>query len=192
VLLGDLRYARAYVRRDRLQKDPSVVARIVPALARGRDIGTAESPRPEEMSQSGLAERFVEGRQVRMMLPPSIWKRPLTGTERQLFFECGYDPVAWRDGAGNGTVLNVSLRRPDGRSQVLWTGLLNPAHVVGDRTARYVAVDVPDFSPGSYVEFSTSPGEYNDNAWDWLYIANVRFGHGRFYIYSGATGNSGV
>ncbi|HET7538127.1 MAG TPA: hypothetical protein VFJ90_16820, partial [Candidatus Didemnitutus sp.] len=133
------------------------------------------------LSITNLPERDVVGHPVRMMLPPAEATWRLNGTEREFIFEYGYDPVAWRDGQGNGTEFSVWLEAPGVAPQLLFKRLLDPAHVPSDRAAQTAQIDLPLLPIGAQIKIETGPGEYNDNAWDWAYIARVRYRHGTFY-----------
>src|SRR5262249_13663369 len=85
------------------------------------------------------------------------------------------------DGQGNGTEFSVYLESPGAAPRLLFHRLLNPAHVTADRSAQTAQIDLPVVPLGARLRISTSPGEYNDNAWDWAYIARVRYRHGTFY-----------
>ena len=111
-----------------------------------------------------------------MMLPPASFTWPLQGTEQYFIFDYGYDPRAYVSAdQGNGTELSVYLDCPGHTRQCLFQRLLDPAHVVSDRGNLTAMVSLPSFPNGSSIVVETKPGQFNDTAWDWAYIAKLRF-----------------
>ncbi len=181
LLIADLGYARTYYRRDAFNPDRLPLDALPSLIAQGRPMGDGNGLPLQNLAQTHLPEKFIAGHAVRMMLPPAeaIWL--LDGTESTFLFEYGYDPVAWHAGLGNGTEFQVFLDVPDQAPRLLFTKLLNPAHVLADRGPQTAQIPLPYLPPGARLRIQTGPGEFNDDSWDWAYIAQVRYRHEVFY-----------
>jgi hypothetical protein len=108
-----------------------------------------------------------------MMLPPASLGWPLRGDERELSLEIGYDPTAYLEGKSNGTLFQIELTTPAGGTFPIYDRLLDPARNKGDRAVVRDHLALPPFPPGSRLTLRTTPGPYNDNAWDWAYLASA-------------------
>ena len=175
VYIGDFHSARVYLRRDRADRATVHAARD---RMESRRLPFEYRPEPpvETIVIPGLPGRNFDGMAVSMMLPPSSFSWPLVGDERVFVFDYGYDPKAYvSQDQGNGTELSVSLESPGLARRVLFHRLIDPAHQLADQGNLTARVALPAFRDGSRLIVETSPGLYNDTAWDWAYVARLRF-----------------
>lgn len=136
---------------------------------------------PEAINPAAAPVRLFGGMQVQMMLPPAemIWK--LEGNEREFLFDYGYDPTAYEQGRGNGTVFIVEVRPPAGPPQELYRRLLDPAHLPAERDIQTARVILPgSIRAGSRLVLRTDPGPLGDNAWDWAFVTKIQLKRGPY------------
>ncbi len=181
--LIDLEYARLYVRNDRLNALNSGATRLRELADSGRHIRGKPSPAPVPIAQPHLPQNVIGGRVVRMMLPRAEISWPLTGTEREFHFASGYDPRAYLEGDGNGTLFTAELATPDGANLPLYSRLLDPVHRASDRGLVRDHFPLPPFPAGSRLVLRTSPGPEENSVWDWAYLAGAAFDHSPLYTY---------
>lgn len=176
-LVADYRDCRLFVRRDRSRDAATIAGALATAAQKKRP---PPEPAVEMNVLPGRPGRTLAAEQaVSMMEPPASVEWTLRGSERTFGLEYGYDPRAYENAAqGNGTEFSVVLTRPDGTSAVLFHRLLDPAHARNDQGPQFVRLRLPPTPVGSRLVLHTSPGPYNDNAWDWAWAANAGFGRG--------------
>ena len=136
---------------------------------------------PETITPADAPQRLIGGVHVQMMMPPAelIWK--LEGNEREFLFDYGYDPTAYEQVRGNGTVYIVEIRTPGRPPQELFRKLLNPAHRPAERDTQTARVVLPGaLHAGSRLVLRTDPGEYGDNAWDWAFVTKIQLKRGDY------------
>lgn len=178
-LLTDLGNARIYVRSDRFRARPlsnSELWRMIADSRRDPDLNGPESVFPQR-----LAKKQIYGRKVQMVLPPAQMVWALDGTEREVVLEYGFDPRAYRDGKGNGAEILVELHPPEGPPRVLLKRALDPVKRPDDRGNLSSRVVLPPFPLGSKLVARTTPGEFGDNAWDWVYVGALDRIHAPFF-----------
>ncbi|MBX3736410.1 MAG: hypothetical protein KF715_06975 [Candidatus Didemnitutus sp.] len=176
-LVADLGYSRIYARRDVLARRQISAADVQTALAAGRPSQwiIRNLPRENLRAQNGRHDLFG-GRDVLMMLPGSKAVWPLQGDEREVLFQCGYDPKAVQNGTSDGTGFEIELVAPDGTTRRLQQFLLLPAAgPEPDGVLRSSRQALPPYVPGSKLVIRTNPGPAGNDAWDWAYLTNVRF-----------------
>jgi hypothetical protein len=175
-LLADLGYARIYVHPDRLPQDRLTIMRLLQLIDDQPAIDDIEHIPEQDLALTQLPERNIDGRQVRMMLPPAEAVWPLDGTEREFIFEYGYDPVAWQKGeGGEGTEYRVELVTSGRAPSQLFRRVLDPAHIPTDRGPQTTRIVLSPFPPGTRLRVQTMPARFNDNSWAWTYITRIRF-----------------
>lgn len=175
-LVAELRYARVYGRRDLLAEGRLDQKQIWRAFRSGRSSDYLNSPDFEDLNRFGLPKEMVGRRFAIMMRPPERISLPLDGSEREFRFGYGYLPQAELQLDGNGTELIVSVVSPDGNERPLRHVFHNPAHQPNQRGHRQLRVLLPpDIVRGSTLRIATGTGPDNDNAWDWLYLAQIGF-----------------
>jgi hypothetical protein len=181
--LIDLEYARLYVRTDRFEAAAIDAARLRALAAAGRRVRGRLAPEPVSIAQAHLQQNVIGGRVVRMMLPRSEIAWPLRGTEREFHYEAGYDPRAYLEGDGNGTLFTAELAMPSGAVIPIYTRLLDPVHRTADRGLVRDHFPLPPVSPGTRLILRTSPGPEENAVWDWAYLASAAFDHSPLYFH---------
>jgi hypothetical protein len=115
-------------------------------------------------------------RQVYILNAPGRLEFELHGNERRLQLEIGILPGAYqRGGNTDGVEFKVTLLPPDGPAQTLSSHLLQPVTNPADRGDRAFTIEIPPVAAGARLQVSTLPGLQGDLAWDWAYIASLRF-----------------
>ena len=179
----DLEYARVYVRADRYAVSRHDAAHLRALAGTGRPIRGKTGPEPLGFDHAGLQANVIGGRPVRMMLPRAAISWPLRGTEREFYFECGYDPRAYLEGDGNGTLFTAELTTPSGAVFPIYSRLLDPVHKMSDRGLVSDHFPLPPVPAGSRLTLRTSPGPEENSVWDWAYLASAAFDHSPLYSY---------
>jgi hypothetical protein len=167
-LVTDLGNARIYATPERLLERPLSDADLwrMTSYAR-RD---PDHRAPLSVAPKRLPKRKLHGRTMQMMLPPAEMIWALDGNEREVFLEYGFDPQAYQQGKSNGAELLVELRPPDGSTRSIFYRWLNPNQEPQDRGNQVSRVILPPFPKGTKLVVRTTPGQFGDNAWDWLYV----------------------
>ena len=177
----DLEYARVYVRADRYAVSRHDAAFLRALAESGRPVRGKPAPEPLGFDHAGLQANVIGGRPVRMMLPRAEISWPLRGTEREFYFDCGYDPRAYLEGNGNGTLFTAELTTPSGAVFPIYSRLLDPVHQTSDRGLVRDHFPVPPVPAGSRLTLRTSPGPEENSVWDWAYLAGAAFDHSPRY-----------
>jgi hypothetical protein len=136
---------------------------------------------PDEIIPADAPLRQLGGVHVQMMLPPAelIWK--LDGNEREFLFDYGYDPTAYAQPHGNGTLFIVEIRAPGQPAQEIFRRLLHPAKRPTERDTQTARVILPGaIRAGSKLVLRTDPGEFGDNAWDWAFVTKIQIKRGDY------------
>jgi len=177
----DLEYARVYVRADRYAANRHDAAHLLALAETGRPVRGKPGPEPLGLDHAGLPGNVIDGRPVRMMLPRAEISWPLRGTEREFHFECGYDPRAYLEGDGNGTLFTAELATPSGAVYQVYSRLLDPVHQASDRGLVRDHFPLPPVPAGARLILRTSPGPEENSVWDWAYLASAAFVHSPLY-----------
>jgi len=171
-LVVDVLDARIYARRGLASLGGLDQRRLWQLVRRGRPAERLNlSPPGSSLEQ--LQTRMIDHRRVVMLLPPVRVDWPLDEEVREVALEFGYDPVAYEQGRSNGTELYLELSEPSGTRQV-YHRFLDPARQAADRGPQSARVVLPAFGPDATLVLRTEPGQYGDNAWDWVYLAGLR------------------
>lgn len=182
-LLVDLGHARIYVRTDLLAQHAYTKTDLQRFIARGRPPADTETP-PDLVVPADAASDEIGGRVVRMILPPAELTWHLEGVEREVEVEYGFHPKAYTEGRSNGAWFIMELRAPGQPPQELFRRLLDPARQPADRQELRARFPLPPFPPGASLVVRTEAGEFGDNAWDWVYLARLKFLRLPFYAAS--------
>jgi hypothetical protein len=177
VLVTDLGNARVYARRDLPALRDLTPDRLNQILAQGHLADHWPVAPPFAVPPARIEYRFIGGQQVLMLLPPERAEWDLAPDVRAVSLVFGFDPVAIDRGNSNGAELTLEVAR-NGASSVVYHRYLDPAKNPGDRNPIAALVALPDLPPGSRLILRTGPGEFGDNAWDWVYLSRLRFKHG--------------
>ena len=174
--LTDLGYARIYAHRDRLPQDGPTITRLLRLIDQDPIAGDISDLPGVDLGLLPLPGKTIDGRPVYMMLPPAEAAWPLDGTEREFFFEYGYDPVAWQAGdGGKGTEYTVELEAPGRTPSRLFQRVLDPGQLVADRGFQTTRIVLPPFPPGSRLRVQTRAAKFDDDSWAWAFLSRVRF-----------------
>lgn len=116
----------------------------------------------------------LDGRTVLQLQAPGefIWK--LRGHERAVRFTYGFNPTAYLDGTTNGAGFTLRLREGEIVREI-FHHKLEPRAKAADRGAQHAAIILPPVMPGAQLELAVDSGDFNDSAWDWVYLANLDF-----------------
>lgn len=176
-LVTDLGSARIYGRNDLESLRTMLPSRIRVLAAQGRldererSIGIA----PPLTALDGFQRKNITQREVLMLLPPTKLEWLLSGDERSVTLEFGFDPVAYERGHSNGAELRLELRDADGVRR-FFSCFLDPAREADARQPQKITIPLPPFASGDHLVLSSDPGPYGDTAWDWVYLASFQFG----------------
>jgi len=176
-LVTDLGYSRVYARREVLARRRVLPAEVQSAIESGRPPRwISRNLRQENLREQTGRHHQISGRDVLMMLPGSEAVWTLQGEEREVLFQCGYDPKALRDGNSDGTGFTVELVAPDATTRRLHEFLLvPPAAIETEPFVRSHRQPLPPYAPGSKLIIRSNAGPAGNDAWDWAYLTNVRF-----------------
>ncbi len=181
-LLFDPGTVRIYRRTD------SVVPRTIPDedlarfRARARRPTGFDGPKPVEILPPGLPMWMVGDRRVQMLLPPAELLWQLEGTEREVRLEYGFHPRAWIEGDSNGADVILELVADDQAPRLLFQQRLDPRDRTDHRRLLRSRIILPPFEPGTRLSLRTGPGDFNDNAWDWVYLRRLELKHSPNFI----------
>ena len=179
ILLADVQPERIYLRADlrgdsRRDFSKTALQRI---LAKARTDAEVEedSPDPESIIPATLGIWDLDGRNVHMLLPPAKMTWKLDGTEKEASVLFGFHPRAYLEGKSNGADFILELEAAGASPRILFQRHLDPARVPDDRKMLSARVPLPNNIAGARLVVRTEPGEYGDQAWDWVYLAALRY-----------------
>lgn len=174
-LLIDLTSERLYVRRDSPVAAPGQLSLTqLQRISRNARAHPLVALPPDSLEPANLGRWDLEGRSVQMMLPPARMTWVLKGGEREVSVEFGFHPRAYTEGRSNGADLVVELESPGHPASQLFRRHLDPAREPADRGLLLADIPLPPLAGGTRVIVRTEPGEYGDQAWDWVYVAALR------------------
>ncbi|HET7536508.1 MAG TPA: hypothetical protein VFJ90_08645 [Candidatus Didemnitutus sp.] len=180
-LVADFGSARIYGRNDLATLPRLTPARVDELISHGRLQDRLSLPKPPVTPLDGWPKRFIDHREVLMLLPPAEISWLLDADVRTIGLEFGFEPEAYERGQSNGAEIIVELSEGD-RARVVFRRLLDPARKMSDRGPQTATVVLPPFGPQTRLIVRSTPGENNDNAWDWLYLASISFQHSPHFI----------
>jgi len=175
LLLADLGHARVYARRDTVVARQVTQAQVWATLSAGRRENPAARFPREDLNAIPHPKHVIAGRYAVELQPVREATWTLTGLEREFHFEYGYVPPADRQKEGNGTTFEIEVLEPDGRRHPLSVFHIDPANQPGDRGFQQRLLTLPPAAPGSRLVVRTLPGPFDNDAWDWAYLAEVSF-----------------
>jgi hypothetical protein len=178
-LVTDLGEARVYGRNDLAALRALLPARVRTLAAQGRldDRDRATAIAVPITPLAGFQRKNIEQREVLMLLPPTSIEWLLSGDDRAVSLEFGFDPFAVEHGNSNGAGLRLEIRDADGIRSV-FNCFLDPAHDPDARLPQKILVPLPSFRGPAHLVLLSDPGPYGDTAWDWVYLAGIRFTRG--------------
>ena len=131
-------------------------------------------PTPPTRSLDRLQRRIIAQRKTVLLLPPARVEWWLDDDVREVSLELGFNPSD--DEAGRSRGAEFTLEIEDAQStRVVYRRFLDPFHQPLDRGLQTVRVPLPPFAPDSTLRLRTDRGAHNNDAWDWMYLAGVRF-----------------
>lgn len=161
-----------------------------PVPPRDVDIGEiatyARSPlwniKPERIEPADAPQRNYGGLLVQFLHAPGQLTFKLDGSEREVVFDYGFDPVAAAQKEGNGVVFIVEIEAPDKSRKELFRRHLIPMQNKADQGNHSQSISLPSIAPGSRLLIRTDPGPFGDNAWDWSYVTRIQIKRGPFHL----------
>jgi hypothetical protein len=178
-LVVDLQLARVYARNDFLAQHPL----SPPDLQRLVGLGRAEygNPVAPDRVSASAPKSQVDGHEVQMIEPGRELAWQLDGTERKVRVNFGFHPKAWLEGKTDGAEFVVELRMPGQPPLQVIRRPLNPQKHPDDRLPLVAEADLPPFPAGSKLAVISTPGQFGDSAWDWVYLDQLRFSRSPFF-----------
>ncbi len=171
-LMADLHGARLYVRGDLLTARNAAVSRLETAI-RAEIAAGAGGHWP--MTLTGLPHRRVHQRDALHLQTPAEFTIPLAGDETDFFFSFGMEPRSYIAGTTNGAELRVELLVGAGPAVVLFSRSMDPKRNDSDRGLLQAHVPLPTLPAGAHLVIRALPGQFDDAAWDWVFLAEARF-----------------
>src|SRR5690606_12873908 len=95
--------------------------------------------------------------------------------EREISIEYGFHPRAYTEGTTNGAEIVFELQTDGHPPREVFRRHLRPVGQPADRGAQTTLVTLPSFTAGTKLIVRAEAGEFNDAAWDWVYVGRVRF-----------------
>jgi hypothetical protein len=175
VQVADIAEFRIFLRQDLLKERPLTQADITEAWARARPALPRDVPLQTFVEQAKLirlGDQFIT-----KILPPNQLTVPLAGTEREVTFEYGFHPDAVAANGSNGATFVLELVNDRDAPRPVFRRFVDPVRVPGDRQRLKATAALPPSTAGWNLRIRTEAGPYNDDAWDWLYLASLKFRH---------------
>lgn len=176
-LLVDLGMERIYLRHDYAGDQPREVSGSIlqEYVRQSRREPEMDAPPPDSIEPSDTSGWDIEGRGVRTLQPPGRMTWVLKGDEREISIEYGFHPRAYTEGTTNGAEIVLELHADGHPPREVFRRYLRPVSQPADRGTQTTLVTLPPFSPGTKWIVRAEAGEFNDAAWDWVYVGRVRF-----------------
>lgn len=171
-LVTDLGTARVFARNDLATLKALDQSQLKQILAQGRPFRLAGTPPPITPADM-LVKKNIHLRQVLFLAAPSRVEWPLDAEVREVAIEYGFDPTAYAQGGSNGAELVMELANETAIWPV-YRCMLDPMRRPGDRGPQAALVTLPPFPAGTRLVVRTDPGEFGDNAWDWVYLGDLQ------------------
>ncbi|MEO6002399.1 MAG: hypothetical protein ABIZ04_11680 [Opitutus sp.] len=174
--IADLGLERIYVRRGATALAGMLsVYRVQGFVNQSRRPVDVDAPEPERLDPPNMSGWDFNGQGVRALQPPASVTWALNGKEREVLFEYGFHPRAYHEGRSNGADFIVEIHHAGDAPRRVFQRHLDPARVLADRGPLKSRVTLPPFAPDSRLVVRTEAGEFNDAAWDWVYLAPPKY-----------------
>jgi hypothetical protein len=98
--------------------------------------------------------------------------------DQQLIFSYGLMPQSYLEGRTDGVEFIVEELWPPNDGLVLFTQMLRPRTIEGDRGMHRTRVYLPPYEAGAQLRIRTHPGPDNDAAYDQSYVTRVQIKNG--------------
>lgn len=178
-LIDDAGHARLYVRGSRLEELGVGAEDIRRLVASARQNEAEMLSGKVQPASAGLSE--VAGRGVLMLLPPAEITWQLSGIERGAIVQYGFHPTAAKQ-ATDGAELIIELRPPDQPARPIFHRFLDPPRRTADRGFQYAEIVLPPYPPGTALAVRTTNGQHDTDAWDWVFLYQLRFKRSEAYL----------
>lgn len=151
------------------------LSRVVPVIS--SQYTAAQFPgfdRVPDRADADLSYRLEEGAENILILhAPASLSYDLTGTERRLHFEFGFQKGAYSNGGQtDGATFLVELHRTGRPPEILFQQHLAPTSNEADRAIQSAEVEIPSGPNSSQLVIRIDPGK--SNAWDWTFIPKLQ------------------
>jgi hypothetical protein len=176
-LLGDLGKERIYLHKNYDGNEPRELAgsKLQEYVRQSRRDPDTDAPPPDTIEPADLSGWDINGRGVRSLQPPTRMTWILQGNERGFSIEYGFHPRAYTEGKTNGAEFIVELHVEGHPPREVYRDLIDPVRFPADRAELIARATLPALTPGTKLVIRTEAGEFNDAAWDWVYVGRVRF-----------------
>lgn len=175
VQVADVAEFRIFLRQDLVKERRPSQADLTEAWARARPALPREVPLQTFVEPAKLL-RFGD-QLITKILPPNQLTVPLSGTERAVTFEYGFHPDAVAANGSNGAIFVLELVNDRDAPRPVFRRFVDPVRVPGDRQRLKATVALPPSTKGWNLRIRTEAGPDNNDAWDWLYLASLKFRH---------------
>jgi hypothetical protein len=146
----------------------------LPGAKKEINVDPVDMEAPQTASFDKPAIQFLENRRVLMIHPVTKLEWPLEETIRAVDLNYGFDPVAYHKGKTNGADLILEITGK-GPTREVFRRRINPMGSPADRGVLQSVVILPPFETGARLILRTTGGEFDDTAWDWLFLSKLRF-----------------
>jgi hypothetical protein len=172
-LVTDEGYARVYVKSGLQPTKPLITRETEERLPAAENPEEIEGLHRESITPADLPQAKMRNGHVQMMHPPAeiVWS--LEPTTREILFEYGFAPEAYRNGHSDGAELIFELHSEGVPVRHLFYQLLDPVHRIADRGPTTSRLILPPFKPGARLVARTTVGQFGNGAWDWIYLGRV-------------------
>lgn len=178
-LIDDAGHARLYVRASRVD-ELGLGAEDIRRLVTSARQNEAEML-SGKVQAANAYQSEVAGRGVLMLLPPAEITWQLSGTERGAVVQYGFHPQAAQE-ATDGAEFIVELRPPGQPPRQLFHRFLDPPRRTADRGFQRIEVVLPPYPPGTALAVRTTNGQHDNDAWDWVFLHQLRFMRAADYL----------
>jgi hypothetical protein len=125
--------------------------------------------------------KVVGQENVIMLLPPARMEWILPEDVRAVSVSFGFDPVAALQGTTDGADFFVELAKDD-HVRPLLHRRLDPVRQPLDLGTHSVDLVLPPFGPGTRLVVRSGFGPDGNGAWDWMYLAGLRYHRSPKYL----------
>jgi hypothetical protein len=182
VFVHDLGEARIYARNDLAALAGLNSGRLDELISQGRLKSHGFLGVPPVAASSQRYPSKVVGQEIAMMLlPPARVEWALSDDVRAITLTFGFDPVAVLQGVSDGAEIILELAR-EGNTRPLLHRRLDPVRQHLDRGNQTAEIVLPPFGPGSHLVLRTEAGPDGNNAWDWTYLAGLKYHRSPSYL----------
>ncbi|MDB6095457.1 MAG: hypothetical protein JWM32_3019 [Verrucomicrobia bacterium] len=132
--------------------------------------------KPASVSFTEWTFKDLPERRVLMVHPPARLEWTLTEADRAVLLGFGFDPAVYgKPTNGADFILELVSQK---FTHPVFRRRLDPVREAGDRGEKLQLVQLPPFEAGSRLVFRTEGGQFNDTAWDWIYLSQLKLRQG--------------